>query len=50
MRKWVALLGGAMFFVLFLSMYMVVDQLGRTPSYQDVFKAQVLNSKISFVA
>ena len=41
MKKWVALLGGAMFCVLFFSMYLVVDQLGRIPSSQDAFQLQV---------
>ena len=41
MKKWVALLGGAMFIVLFLSMYMVVDQLGKSPSYKELIDMQV---------
>lgn len=42
MKKWVALLGGAMFIVLFLSMYMVVDQLGKSPSYKELIDMQVM--------
>lgn len=30
-----------MFCVLFLSMYLVVDQLGRLPTSQDIFKTEV---------
>ncbi|XP_031563899.1 alpha-mannosidase 2x-like isoform X2 [Actinia tenebrosa] len=41
MKKWVALLGGAMFCVLFFSMYMVVDQLGKTPNYREAFETKV---------
>ena len=41
MKKWIVLLGGAMFCVLFFSMYLVVDQLGRLPSSQEIFKAEV---------
>ena len=41
MKKWIVLLGGAMFCVLFLSMYLVVDQLGRLPTSQEIFKIEV---------
>ena len=41
MKKWIVLLGGAMFCVLFFSMYLVVDQLGRLPTSQEIFKAEV---------
>ncbi|XP_020616148.1 alpha-mannosidase 2-like [Orbicella faveolata] len=41
MKKWIVLLGGAMFCVLFFSMYLVVDQLGRLPSSQEIFKAEM---------
>jgi hypothetical protein len=41
MKKWVALLGGAMFCVLFFSMYMVVDQLAKTPNYREAFETKV---------
>ena len=41
MKKWIVLLGGAMFCVLFLSMYLVVDQLGRLPTSQEIFKVEV---------
>ena len=41
MKKWIVLLGGALFCVLFLSMYLVVDQLGRLPTPQDIFQAEV---------
>ena len=30
-----------MFCVLFISMYLVVDQLGRLPSSQEIYKAEV---------
>lgn len=41
MKKWIVLLGGAMFCVFFISMYMVVDQLGRLPSSHEIFKNEV---------
>lgn len=41
MKKWMVLLGGAMFCVLFFSMYLVVDQLGRLPTSQEIFKVEV---------
>ena len=41
MKKWIVLLGGALFCVLFLSMYLVVDQLGRLPTSQEIFQAEV---------
>lgn len=41
MKKWIVLLGGAMFCVFFISMYMVVDQLGRLPSSHEIFKSEV---------
>lgn len=41
MKKWIVLLGGAMFCVLFFSMYLVVDQLGRLPSSREIFRAEV---------
>lgn len=40
MKKWIVLLGGALFCVLFLSMYLVVDQLGRLPTSQEIFQAE----------
>lgn len=43
MRKWIVLLGGGMFCVLFLSMYFVVDQLGKIPTSQEVFKIEMKN-------
>ncbi|XP_015768744.1 PREDICTED: alpha-mannosidase 2-like [Acropora digitifera] len=36
MKKWIVLLGGGMFCVLFLSMYFVVDQLGRMPTSEEI--------------
>ncbi|KAJ7393930.1 hypothetical protein OS493_003599 [Desmophyllum pertusum] len=41
MKKWMVLLGGAMFCVLFFSMYLVVDQLGRLPTSQEIFKVEM---------
>ena len=47
MKKWIVLLGGAMFCVLFISMYLVVDQLGRLPSSQEIFKLEVTEMYMS---
>ncbi|XP_028402374.1 alpha-mannosidase 2-like [Dendronephthya gigantea] len=45
MRKSIAFFGGALFVVMSLSIYLVVDQLSKMPSYESVIEAQV-NRKV----
>ena len=42
MRKSIAFFGGALFVVLSLSIYLVVDQMSRMPSYESIIEAQVM--------
>ena len=46
MRKSIAFFGGALFVVMSLSIYLVVDQLSRMPSYESVIEAQVLTYNV----
>ena len=48
MKKWIVLLGGGMFCVLFLSMYFVVDQLGRMPTSEEIRNVEVPAKLVSF--
>jgi hypothetical protein len=47
MRKSIAFFGGALFVVMSLSIYLVVDQLSRMPSYESVIEAQVMSTCLS---
>ncbi len=47
MRKSIAFFGGALFVVMSLSIYLVVDQLSRMPSYESVIEAQVMLTNLS---
>lgn len=46
MRKSIAFFGGALFVVMSLSIYLVVDQLSRMPSYESVIEAQVYKIRV----
>lgn len=50
MRKSIAFFGGALFVVMSLSIYLVVDQLSKMPSYESVIEAQVIKYVVLVIA